>query len=262
MIRASATLAVALLLTSANDTSGKPTGYDIAKRAHDNNSVGFGGERFTSRMELYDAKGEKVVTYDLTTFNREGTSDPDGVTRSLVRFNGPPDTKGTALLTYETPRGQESRWLYMSETRRVKQIGSGSKSASFKGSEVSYEDMAVESLEKYDYRLLGELNLGSRPVWKVESRPKFTDSGYKKKITYFDKKNGYPLKVEFFDRAGKPLKVMLVKGYTKVKGKWRPGRSRITNVQTKRKTVVTTAGYELGLTLPDRMFTLAQLQRQ
>lgn len=251
-----------LVLGSPTDTVGRPTGYEIAKRAHENSRVGFGGERFKSRMDLYDAKNQKVVSYELTTFNREHTKDSDGVARSLVRFDGPPDTKGTALLTYEDPRGQESRWLYLSETRRVKQIGSGSKSASFKGSEASYEDMAVETLDKYTYRLLGVHKLGDRVTWKVESRPKFADSGYKRKITYFDKDNSYPLKVEFFDRADRPLKVMLVKGYKKVKGKWRPGRSQITNVQTRRKTVVTTGAYRLNLTLPDRMFTHAQLQRR
>ncbi len=261
MIQA-ALLVTSLLAGSPYDTVVRPTGYDIAKRAHDNSKVGYGGERFKSRMDLYDAKGKKVVSYKLTTFNREQTRDAENVTRSLVRFDGPPDTKGTALLTYEHPRGQESRWLYMSETRRVKQIGAGSKSASFKGSEASYEDMAVVTLDKYSYQLLGVHKLGDRATWKVESKPKFSDSGYKRKITYFDKEHGYPLKVEFFDRADRPLKVMLIKGYKKVYGKWRPGQSQITNVQTHRKTVVITGGYQLNLTLPDRMFTLAQLQRR
>lgn len=262
MRRVTAAIATFLVLTVPAGAVARPTGYDVAKRAHDNNSAGAGGERFNSRMDLYDAKGQRVASYELTTFNREGSNDPEGVTRSLVRFNGPPSTKGTALLTHEPPRGHENRWLYMSETRRVKQIGSGSKSASFKGSEVSYEDMAVEALDKYDYRLVGEHMLGDRATWKVESTPKFAESGYQKKITYYDQENGYPLKVEFFDRAGRPLKVMLVKGYEKVRGKWRPKRSQITNVQTKRKTVVTTGGHQLNLTLPDRMFTIAQLQRQ
>lgn len=258
----SAALVLTLLAAPNATTKTAPSAYAIAKRAHDNNSVDFKGEKLTSRMELYDAKGERVASYELMTFNREGAQQKDRVTKSLVRFTGPADAKGTALLTHETKGGQESRWLYMAETRRVKQIGSGSMSASFKGSEVSYEDMTLETLDKYDYRLLGDHRLGKRDCWKVEARPKFADSGYRRTVTYYDKKEGYPLKIEFFDRADKPLKVMLVKGYKKVNGKWRPTKSQISNVQTKRKTVVTNQGYQIGLDLPDRMFTVAQLQRQ
>ncbi|MEQ8275935.1 MAG: outer membrane lipoprotein-sorting protein [Deltaproteobacteria bacterium] len=255
-------LVLTLLAAPAATTKTAPSAYEIAKRAHEISSVGFGGERFASKMELYDAHGERVAEYQLMTFNREGAKQSDGTTKSLVRFTGPADAKGTALLTHEQKNGQESRWLYMAETRRVKQIGSGSMSASFKGSEVSYEDMTLEALDKYDYRLLGDHRLGKRDTWKVEARPKFADSGYSRTVTYYDKKAGYPLKTEFYDRAGKPLKTMLVKGYQRVKGKWRPSKSQIKNVQTKRKTVVTSGGYQLGIDLPDRMFTVAQLQRQ
>mgnify|MGYP001804203657 FL=1 len=87
--------AALLLLGSQTQAASQPTGYDIAKRAHDNNA-GYGGERFQSQMDLYDAKGSRVVSYELTTFNREHTKAGEGMTRSLVRLDGPPDTKGTA----------------------------------------------------------------------------------------------------------------------------------------------------------------------
>ena len=258
------TIVVGLMTLAPCAKSGdkRPTGYDIAKRAHVISSEGYGGETFDSTMTLYDAKGSVVVAYKLKNFNREGAVDSSGITRGLIRFVGPPDSKGTALLTHEPKRGEESRWLYLSETRQVKQIGAGSKSASFKGSELSYEDMSNETLEKYDYKLLGEAKLGGRSCWRVESKAKFSGSGYSRSITCYDKKEGYALKIEFFDKAGERLKTMLIKGYRKVQGKWRPGVSQVTNHQTGRKTVLKTGNYKLKVKLPARMFTVAQLQRQ
>ena len=101
--------------------AGDPTGYKIAKQA-DDTQAGFIGQRFDSIMELYDASGKKTVTYKMKQFAIEGRKANDNETKSLIRFIAPPDSKGTALLTHEKLGKEESRWLYLSETRQVKQI--------------------------------------------------------------------------------------------------------------------------------------------
>lgn len=248
------------LIIPAVAIAGDPTGYEIAKQA-DDKQTGFTGQRFDSIMELYDATGKKTVTYKMKQFASEGTKANDNETKTLIRFIAPPDTKGTALLTHEKLGKEESRWLYLSETRQVKQIGGSSKSASFKGSEYTYEDLTTDSLDRYTYKNLGSAKVGADDTWKVEMKPKFAGSGYSKSVSYFHKKNSYVVKTEFYDKAGQLLKTATAKKWQKIQGKWRAHWTEMTNVQTKRRTILKTGNYKLGLKLSSKMFTVSQLQK-
>lgn len=249
-----------LTLLPAVALAADPSGYDIAKKA-DDTQKGFAGQRFDSIMELYDASGKKTVTYKMKQFAVEGTKDNGDTTKTLIRFIAPPDSKGTALLTHETEGKEESRWLYLSETRQVKQIGGGSKSASFKGSEYSYEDLTADSLDRYDYKNLGSEKVRGEDTWKIETKPKFPGSGYSKTIAYFHKTNLYVMKTEFYDKAGKLLKVLEADKFSKEAGYWRAHVSVMKNVQNKRKTVLKAGNYKLKLKLSPKMFTVSQLQK-
>src|SRR5688572_16112108 len=192
-----------LLLTLA----AAPTGYEVAKKAYDSIVSGFGGERIDSTMVLFDGAGNKVVSYKLNTLLLEANDSNGRVAKTLIRFLDPPDTKGTALLTHEKKSGEENRWLFLSETKQVKQIAGASKSSSFKGSEFSYEDLAIDTLDKYEYQLIGEKAVEGRAAFQVEAKPKFADSGYSKLVTYYDKEHSYVVRTEFYDKAGQLLKV-------------------------------------------------------
>jgi len=236
------------------------TGYDIVKKS-DDEQQGFKGQTSDAIMVLYDAKGKKTVAYKLKQFWLEGSKENDNTTKSMIRFLAPADSKGTALLTHEQEGKDERRWLYLAETRKVKQIGSGSRSASFKGSEFAYEDMSSDVLDKYDYKLIGEQKFKNRPCHLIERKPKFGDSGYSKVVTCFDKENDYVLESKFYDKAGKLMKVLHVGGYKKVSGKWRAHMVNMQNVQTKKRTAIKTGKYKFPIKLSDRMFTVSQLQK-
>src|SRR5688572_10264748 len=147
MMRSS--LLLSTLFISSAALAADPTAYEVAKRANEI-SNGYGAQTFDSTMTLFDGSGKKTVEYKLKQFTLEG--DP---TMSLIRFVAPPDSNGTALLTHEAKNGDEARWLYLSDLRQVKQISGSNKSSSFKGSEFAYEDLALDTLDKYDYQLLG-----------------------------------------------------------------------------------------------------------
>ena len=249
-----------LVLVPSFALAGPPSGYEIAKKAHDDSS-GFKGQKHDSIMELYDPSGKRTVQYKLKQFALEGTADNDNTTKTLIRFIAPADSKGTGLLTHEKKGGSESRWLYLAETRQVKQIGGGSKSASFKGSELTYEDLSTETLDKYEYKRVGEAKVGGHDCWQVQAIPKFEGSGYSKMLSYYDKKTSVVRKAEFYDKAGKLLKVATTTKYKKVQGKWRPGHSECSNVQTKRKTIMKMGNYKLGIRLSPKLFTVSQLQK-
>jgi outer membrane lipoprotein-sorting protein len=239
------------------------TGYEIAKKGEDMNGKNYKGQQSDAVMELYGPDGQKVVAYKLKTLALEGTKDNGDITKSLIRFLDPPDSKGTALLTYEKKGGGDAdRWLYLSETRQVKQIAASSKSAAFKGSEFAYEDMGGQTIDQYEYKLMGDAKEDNIDCYKVEVKPKYADSGYSKLEDYFDKQRFIILRTDFYDKAGKLLKTATFRNFKQIDGQWRGHLAEMNNVQTKRKTIVKTGNYKLGLTLSDNLFTVSQLQKE
>lgn len=235
------------------------TGLEIATKADLNNQQ-YKGQRAETTMTLYGPNGEKTIAYKMMQLTKEGNAKTAGP-KSLIRFTDPPDTKGTALLTHEAIRGDDDRWLYLSESRQTKRISGGNKSASFKGSELSYEDLSLTVVPRYEWKLLGEKNVNGVDAFEVERTAKFEASGYKRSIVYFHKEHFYPVQVRYFDLAGQPLKVSNFKDYKQYDGKWRAHHAEVVNVQTKRKTVLEAPKYELGVELPDGLFTTANLAK-
>ncbi len=256
MLRFTTSLILGSLLAPSLVHAADPTAYEVAKRANDITN-GFGAQTFDSTMTLFDGAGKKTVEYKLKQFTLEGDK-----TMSLIRFVAPPDSNGTALLTHESKGGEEARWLYLSDLRQVKQISGSNKSSSFKGSEFAYEDLALDTLDKYEYEMLGSATIDGRPCWHVARKAKFPDTGYSKTEACFDKENGYVLEVIFHDRAGKKLKHAKASGYTQINGKWRPSVTEVVNVQTKKRTVLKNENYKIGVKLSENLFTLSQLQKQ
>lgn len=251
-------LMTALVATVALSASAaEMTGFEVAKKASEN-TLGFGGQAVDAMMELYEPGGRKSVSYIVSQLWLEA---PDGRSKSLVRFVAPADTKGTGLLTHEEKSGDESRWLYLPESRQVKQLAGSKKSASFKGTELAYEDMAFDVLNKYDYELKGEAVVDGRPCYQVRSTPRYQDSGYKYVDICFDKERFVALSGDYYDRAGQLLKKQKITDYKKIGGKWRSHVVEMHNVQTGRKTIVRFKNYKIGVKLPDTMFTVSHLQK-
>lgn len=234
------------------------TGLEIAQKADLNNQA-YKGQRASTTMTLYGPGGEKTVVYKLAQLTREGSA-KEGP-KGLIRFLAPPDTKGTALLTHEALAGEDERWLYLSEARATKRISGANKSASFKGSELSYEDLSTTVVPRYEWKLLGEKNVNGVDTYEVERVAKFEASGYQRSIVYFHKEHFYPVQIRFFDLAGQPLKVANFRDYKQYNGKWRAHYGEVVNIQTKRKTTLEAESFELGVDLPDSLFTTTNLSK-
>ena len=235
------------------------TGQEIAKKSDAENNKGYKGQRAIATMTLYGPDGKATIRYQMLQLAKEGKGSTGP--KTLIRFTAPADTKGTALLTHEAIKGEDKRWLYLRETRQLKRISGSNKSASFKGSELSYEDLTTTVVPRYVWKLLGEKKIGGVPCYEVERRAKFEGSGYKRSIVYYHKQNFYPVEIRYFDRAGQPLKVAKFEEYKKYDGKWRAHSLVVANIQTKRRTTLKTDKWALGQSLPESSFTTSQLTR-
>lgn len=245
---------LALLFLGAATAAEGPEakGLRIAKTAEQRNN-GFVGEKSDMKLTLIDAYGAKTVR-EMQGKVMEVPGDGD---KSLSIFLNPKDVKGTKMLTWSHKLDDDDQWLYMPTVRRVKRISSRNKSASFMGSEFSYEDLGSQEVEKYSYKWLKDSQVDGKPVWVLERKPK-KKSGYSKQIIYMDQKLHNPLQIEYYDRKGELLKIANFDKYKsfKVNGKtlWRTSGIHMKNVQTKKESIINWANQQLGVNFKEREF--------
>lgn len=219
-------------------------------------------EKATVAMELVGARGDRR-SRELETFFKAGEGDDD---RLLVRFLAPGDVKGMGLLTLEKDDGEEEQYLYIPELKKSKRIAGATRSQSFAGTELSYGDMRTEDLKRHEYRLEGEAEEGGRACYVVTGTPANEDvaeeTGYGKRTLHVDKERWIVVRVDFYDRSGKLLKVQTSSGHKQISGYWRANEMVVENRQTGAKTrLVYDKGREIDTGLPDRLFTKRELEK-
>ena len=213
----------------------------------------FIGESSTMEMILVDAHGTRTER-ELVGKTQEILTDGD---KGIMEFLNPKDVKGTKLLTWAHKLKDDQQWLYLPSLRRVKRISGSNKSASFMGSEFSYEDLGGQQLEKYENVWLRDETLENEKVWVLERRPK-TESGYSRQLLWMSQKYMGPLKIHYFDRKNELLKEAIISGYKEYtvnkKKMYRASSIVMKNVQTLKQSTITWKNRELGKSYPDRDF--------
>jgi hypothetical protein len=188
---------------------------------------------------------------------------PDAGDRLLVVFQTPKPIRGTALLSYSYVEGPDDQWLYLPSQRRVKKIASRNRSGPFLSSEFAYEDLALQEVEKFSYRLLGRETRGGRPCLRVERVPLDEHSGYSRQEVLLDQATLRVERIDYFDRYERPLKVLESSDYVLYEGRfWKPRRMFMENLQTGKTTELLWKDYRFRVGLhPDRDFSTNALMR-
>lgn len=232
-------------------------GLDISTQVSEQND-GFNDSTSAMTMTLINRKGKKVIRR-MRARTLETANDGD---KSMTIFDEPADVKGTASLTYSHAIESDEQWLFLPALKRVKRISSKNKTGAFMGSEFAFEDISSQEVEKYTYKYLAEEELDGIPVHKIEAYPAYKYSGYTRLVNYVDKERLVGLKVEFYDRKNKLLKVLEMSGYEKHEGKhWRPASMKMVNEQTGKSTILEFADYAFGTGLTDKDFNSNALKK-
>ncbi|MEE9598274.1 MAG: outer membrane lipoprotein-sorting protein [Acidiferrobacterales bacterium] len=104
----------------------------VVAREWDRRDRGFGDTKTVLAITLENRKGQ--ITKRRMRINTLEVPDQNDGDQSLVVFDQPRDTKGTALLSYAHILDPDDQWLYLPALKRVKRISSGNKSGPFVGS--------------------------------------------------------------------------------------------------------------------------------
>lgn len=240
---------------AAKADSALEDGRKIALEA-DRRDRGYKDSRAEAEMIIRKRRGSEHRR-QLEIMTLEG---PEKGDKSLVRFLGPPDVRGTSLLTHTRPKDDDDQWLYLPALKRTKRIPTANRSGPFVGSEFAYEDFALRVPEDYHHRLLREENLEGQDAFVLERRPAYPSSGYSRQVVWLDKAEYRILKVDYWDGKEKPLKTLAATGYRKYSGRfWRADTLRMANLQTGDTTWLVWKHQRLGSGLSENDFSRAAL---
>jgi hypothetical protein len=226
-------------------------GHAIAKHA-DAYDSGWVDQYLQARMTLIDARGQEVVRETRGMTLEGGAGD-----KALIRFMSPADIRGVAALIHEHPQTADDTWLYLPATRRVRRIAGANRTASFQGTEFTYEDLSSLIVERYDWRFLRETTLTvdgkEEPVYELEARPTYEDTGYSKLVLTVHRDNFRTSQVEFYDKAGERLKTLTASKWSVYHGRFhRPLKLDMRNHQTGKRTVIEASSIFVNLSLYPR----------
>lgn len=236
---------------------------------------GWKDEVLQGRMTLFDAGGDSVKRrFSRMVYERAKEGD-----KLIIRFLAPAEIKGVSALTFENPGSSDDNWLYLPSTKRVRRISGSNNTASFQGTEFTYEDLANLDPSEYEWRLFGEEELKRdgeiTPVYRLEARPTYKDTGYQRLTVYLHRERWTQERIEYYDRSGTLLKTRESSDWRHFHDRfWRAGTVGIENHQTKKRTVLVTekqfldvARYKSAKTgkwrshLPESLFTTRALEK-
>jgi outer membrane lipoprotein-sorting protein len=201
----------------------------------DRRDAGFGDSAAELKMVLSNAQGE-TSTRELTIETLE-TPEPKLGDKVLVTFHYPRDIAGTALLSFTKILEPDDQWLFLPALKRVKRISSANKSGPFVGSELAYEDMLSQEVDKFDYRWLRDDPCGNLTCFVVERYPRYENSGYTRQIMWIDQQEYRAQRVDFYDRKDALLKTLTFADYQQYLDQyWRADEWFMENHQTGKST--------------------------
>lgn len=176
----------------------------------------------------------------------------------------PASERGIGMLTYsfDDDNKDTESWLYLSALGKVKRMASGTgedrEPVSFFGSEFTTEDQETGKTDDYDYSIKQQGPFGSRPVWVIEAIPKphhLSKTFYSRVLYWVDKERYIVLKMQTFDKRGKPFKQLNFKQIEEINGLWLSRDVTLINLQTRRLSNMKTEAIAMNVEIDEDFLT-------
>ena len=188
--------------------------------------------------------------------------------KRIYRFLSPADVQGTGILVYDYEAKPDDVWIYLPALRKTRRVVSTQRSQSFMGSEFSYGDLNIPSLDDFDYTLVKEEASGGEPCYVIDLAPKSKEiadaEGYSKKTYWVSKAKMAVVRGLYYDKDGKLLKELIAQDIKLLDPKnkrYRAMHMEMVNKQNGRKSVFETKKVTFSPSTKDDYFTTAYLER-
>ncbi|MDH7598662.1 MAG: outer membrane lipoprotein-sorting protein [Sedimentisphaerales bacterium] len=123
----------------------------------------------------------------------------------FVYFQSPSEVRRMAYLVHKHVDKDDDRWLYLPALGLERRIAAGDKRTSFVGSDFMYEDVSGRSLRE-DVHELADAN---ERFYKIKNTPKDPQGvEFSYYLVGIDKSTFVPVRMQYYDKAGKPYRVI------------------------------------------------------
>ncbi|HEY6877265.1 MAG TPA: outer membrane lipoprotein-sorting protein [Polyangiales bacterium] len=210
----------------------------------------------TVRMGLIDSAGARTERVMENLRRRK-----DGQLQSVTRFRAPAEVAGTAFLMLERDKGESEQHIYLPGLKRTRRIVGREREGSFMGSDFTYADMERRDTRHADHKRLPDEDVGGVKTYVLESTPKKeAGSTYSKIETWVRQDNFLPLRIRFYDKAGKLLKTLYTKRIKTIDGQPVIVETQMVNKQTGHTTELVVDSLRARKDVPDAAFTPTALE--
>jgi len=212
-------------------------------------------------IELIDAR-RRLRQRTTTVYAKKRTAEESA---RLIRFHAPPDLARSAILTIEHADRDADQWIYLPAYHAARRVASADRGDTWMGTDLTYEDMTDPRLDDYTYTTLRHERLDQANAAVIEAAPRnrrlTEQSAYSKTIYWIDPDESVAMKIEYYDRAGRLLKVMTNTGLQRY-GKYRRWSvTQVHDVTRDHRTVLTVTDRKIDRGLRDEQFTVTQMER-
>ena len=233
----------ALILTGAINVSAQDA-MEILKKMDD---VLYAAKDIsaTTKTILIDRNGNKK--------ERESVMIQKGTDKRLFRFTAPASQAGIATLSLPN----DVMYLYLPSFGKERRISSSVKSQKFAGTDFTYDDMEAKPYaEKYIPKLIDE----KENAYVLELKPKSPKSQYLKLIVEVNKKDFYPMVMDYYDKGNNKIKEATYQ-FEKIGKYWNAKEIVMTDLRKKHvtKMIMSDVKYDTGIS--DDEFTVRKLKQ-
>jgi len=189
--------------------------------------------------------------------------------RTVIYYLSPENVRGSAFLIhdYGDLSREDDQWFYLPALRRVRRVAASDRGDYFMGTDFTYDDVKHEtnlSANDYRWRLDGAEAIDTSECLILEGQPVDTVTaktlGYSRIRVWIAKKNWIPLRSEYWDLKGSPLKTIRVSDIRQVDGVWTPHRIEAERHSNGHRTLFTITDTDYEDELDDLLFTKRSLE--
>ena len=211
------------------------------------------------RADTSEADVELIITKPRRTRTMRMQIWTRGKEHALIVVTAPPREKDTATLKVE-----RNLWNYLPRIRRTIRIPPSMMLASWMGSDFTNDDLVRESsfIEDYSYEFLGNAEDSEGWLIRFDAKPDVPGLWSRFELVV-DKQDLLPLRAEYFDRRGDSARMIHWSDVKVLDGRKIPVHmTLIPNDKPNQKTELIYHDLKFNTEVPERMFSLSELERR
>jgi len=185
----------------------------------------------------------------------------DNESRYVSVFLAPSGIKGVSLLTWQHKNNPDDQWIYLpAYGKKLKRIAKGGRRNYFMGTDYTFEDLASETRDNFDYQRLPDERLNNIPYFVIKAaatEPQLKkETGYAFRKLWISQTHFLVTRVDFFDKRERLIKRQLSFDPVHIKAQvWRHTRTEMEHFKNQHKTITTVRSRSFeSSAVPERNF--------